>query len=399
MQTNLLTNWYKHSLYTCSPLQITPHVEIANIEYIYTGLSKSFGLSFFDVTVGLDMQNEKIPWLFSLFANKDHIGCLEGLYHLTQLINYLEGLDNEIQKKFRSLINSPENLRTFFFELFIFHLCDKNKIPNDKKVWENGQELEGTMTINNNVFLYECRKTFIPKRDELDIVRRLITTLYQLIPNISKYIPGGMIWSITFKRPILLKPGQYVTKFSDCVDLFIKRLNTFEGIPDIQYEHDMDEGTFSAQNYSEANHFEIQNMKQFDIIVTQKPGTQHGHFKLNITGNFGVYRTKIYKKLENAIRSKKKQHENSSFQNQIIFMDNEEFPEFNMPIFPNDNILDVKEIHRIYDKLSLKAILIILRRQYHTTGAKYSSLIFYPDHLREEAKFLETAIENMNRYF
>lgn len=61
MQMNLLTDWYEHTKVSCSPFQITPLADRKIIDYIFHHLSERFGLAYFNVTVGQDVQEENIP--------------------------------------------------------------------------------------------------------------------------------------------------------------------------------------------------------------------------------------------------------------------------------------------------------------------------------------------------
>jgi hypothetical protein len=335
MHTNLLTTWYEHTMYTSSPLQIKPFTSREKIEFIYKSFSEHFGLSYFDVIVGQDRSETEIPWIFTFLASKDNIGSIGGLYLAATLCNYLTSLDLDFQKKFKRLKGSPEQMRTFFFELFTYYCLDKNKIPNQKKVLDGIQELEGIFTINKKTFLFECRKAFIPRRDDLDILRRLVSQLNQSVQKITKYLPNGMLWQIKFKKNSQISAGNLINKITKAVDQFIDKLNNWEGIPEIQYHHELEVGSFMASDYTDADYLEITAKTDYDILLTVKPSSEPGRTIANIMANFSVFRSKIYKKLESTIREKKRQHEKSKHRYQVILIDNEEFPEFNMTIpFP-----------------------------------------------------------------
>lgn len=389
---NLLTEWYREAMAMSSPMAITRQYDRKKVEFIYQTLCDFFGLSFFGVNGGSDKAIDKISWLFGLVSTNKSIPCYHALYDVCLLIEYSKTLDESIQKEMKQLKKNPENLRAFFFELFIYRLFDFNGVANDKKVVSGNQVLEGTCELDGETFLFECRKAFLPKIHELDIMRRILTDIWLLGQEFPLGV--GMICTIKLTRPIA---GIHLSDMREKLRGYFKKLSEIKSRVTIKYTHGGEYGVFSAIDYDEASLIEIQSKKDYDILYYVNPPKLPvpgvaDLYRARISCNFFVSHSQLYKKLETMLKEKKRQHRNSVFQNKIIFLDSESLPEFHMNIFQNDSMFDLDMIRQAYNKVGLKDILCIVRRSYNNEGPFVQADVIAPDHLQDAAKMLQSML-------
>ena len=390
---NILSTWYNEVLVISSPLNPFRKIERAKIDLIYTSFASTLGLSFFEIQQGADKAINKTSWLFSLLSNHSHLGCINALYQVAQLMKYSEGLEASLKVELAELKKNPENLRTFFFELFVYKVFDDSKIQHVKKPKVNNQVLEGICTLSGEKYLFECRKSFLPNVMELDIFRRLMTDIYRHTKSLKLGI--GMIGILKLKRPI--ERSQRIN-FSNKIEQFFNKLNNLvsKGRIQINYHQEDDDGRFSAMDYDEANLIEIKAKKDYDVIFYVSPpkipiqGVLN-YYNAKVSCNFSVFETQIYKKLERVLKEKKEQHRELTM-NKIIFLDNEIFPEFHMNLFQN-GMYDLAKVRKVYEKINLKSILCVVKRSYNENGSIIEVDVLSPDNLRDTAQLLKVLFE------
>ncbi|RFP65968.1 hypothetical protein D0N36_05730 [Hymenobacter lapidiphilus] len=186
----------------------------------------------------------------------------------------------------------------------MFYLLDKAKIYNKKKLTIGTQEIEGLCTINNKTFLFECRKVFMPRIEELDIKKRLMEIFYLKSRKINKGI--GMICGIKMNKPIISK---YRHSFEEKISTYFDEFNKSNSFDRINYSIEDETGIFSACSYDEASLIEAKELKNYDVLFYLSPQGNKGDM-VYLTGGtqsiFQVSQTTIYKKLESILKEKKK---------------------------------------------------------------------------------------------
>lgn len=394
---NLLSEWYQKAHALSSPFALKTLYPRDKVDFIYKSLQEFFGLSFFAVSAGTDKTIDKISWLFGLLSTNKSIPCYHALYDVCLLIEYSKTLDDSIQKEMKQLKKNPENLRAFFFELFIYRLFDLNRVKNAKKVVCGNQVLEGTCELDGKTFLFECRKAFMPKIHELDVLRRILTDIYLLGQEFPLGV--GMICTIKLTRPVA---GIHLSDMREKLRGFFKKLSGIKSRVTIQYTHGGEFGTFSAIDYDEAALIDIQAKKDYDVLYYVKPPRipvpgVPDFYRARISCTFSIAESQVYKKLETMFKEKKRQHRNSPFQNKIIFLDSESLPEFHMNIFQNDSMYIPEMIQQAYTKAGLKDILCIVRRSYNDDGPFVLADVIAPPHLQVAGSALKSMLlENYN---
>lgn len=369
---NLIENWNKEVQYLSSPLHIKPLLSREKVNTIYNTLLTSFGLKYFDIKKGESKPLDKMNWLHSLLSNSNNVGCINALYRITLLLEYSKKLDVSIQKELINLKRNPQNLRAFFLELFVFNLLDKNNIPNTKKDKINNQEIEGTCVLFGDTYLYECRKAYMPKLDELNLIMRLATEFLKHGQTINS--GHGMICTISLERPL---KGKHYSYFEARIKNYFKDFNKLNGkLNTIDYVvEDAEYGTFKAIDFNRADLIEIENSKKNDVIFQLIPPESvtpgiHNKYTAGISGKFNMLDSIIYKKLESILKEKKDQHKNSPFTHKIIFIESEALPELQMSMFQHQHMFDPVKIDAIYKKLNLDSIVCLIRREYSERQSK-----------------------------
>ena len=391
---NTLEEWHKNMLQISSPLLIRPVIKREVIDFIYRELKGCFGEKFFNIKQNTDMPLEKSLWINQLLANKKHLGSIGALNHIALLIEYAKNSDKKLYQEIIRLKKNPRNLRTFFFELFIYNLLDTNKIINNKKPVINNQELEGTCELNDNIFLFECRKVFMPKIDELDIIKRLLEVFFLNKTKINK--PIGMICGIKMKRPI---KSVFRNSFEEKINTFFLKFNSSNNFDTIDYTITDEAGTFKVCNYSKEALIEAQEIIKYDALFYLIPEES----KSNITylrgasqGNFQVAQTEIYKKIESILKEKRKQHQKSPIKNQIIFIDTEIFPGLDLDVFQTDTSLDINMLKKSHNNTHKESILCITRRIYTKLTPEIQTLVIYPKYFDREVNHLMSCFKGNN---
>ena len=299
--------------------------------------------------------------------------------HIVILIHYAETLSPDIQVTLQNLKKNPDNLRSFFFELFTFWLLDINSINNTKKIFEGQQEKEGKCTIMGEEYLFECRKLYSPNLLEFDIKRSVLTDIVLQFKNLR--YGCGMIMYAKFSYP-LSKTVKAI--FKSKVQKFISRFNQLNlvSVPKLDYHDKSDYGTFSVINYTKEKAFEIENSKEeYDVFVKNVPPpivipNVPAKYSASCKINFVVTRSKVTSKLIDAIKEKKRQHRDSTFKKKILFFDSESLPEFRMGMFTMQHMLEEDKIQNEVERSSTDYILCIIMRNYRTVNPEIQIKVF-----------------------
>lgn len=366
---NLLENWKKECDLLSTDLIIVnnkPRVKLArkDVESIYQILANYFPQEFLSIEKGKKPSLYKSNWLHDLLGSYNRAGCIIALFEIANILLYMKKLNESIQLKVKSSLNDPLQLRSLFFELYLFRLMDYNKIPNKKKPIVNNQELDATCKLNDIEFLCECKKIYAPDMDVLDTLENCLTDLTEKLQALKRGF--GLIGTLK-----LNKPGDKKLKniIKAKISLFIKKFHEQKYLHTVDYHHEDEHGLFSVVNYNTANRIEVESKKNYQILFkvippfNPTPGIPN-HYPVYVELNFSMTENQIMKHLFSKLKKGRKQHSHSPYEYKIYFIDNEIIPELKMPIFRTQSMFNETKINSYVNKLSENEILCFVIRDY-----------------------------------
>ncbi|PZF71601.1 hypothetical protein [Taibaiella soli] len=378
---NLLEEWNTEIKKRLSNLPSNPNkiAFAAQFEFIYTVFKNTFGLPFFNAEQAGSPITEQ-NWLHQLLVNIDHKSSTILLLDYALLIEYAKTLEPSFFKTIKELQRNLDNLRSYFFELFTFRLLDINNIPNNKKITEGNQEKEGTFTIGNIEYLFECRKLYMPGLIGLDVKKELTGHLSikirdELQPKLQSNV--GMIFSIKFSKTVNNATKQ---KFKNKIDHFIKTFNQHNGlIHTIDCNDSDEEGTFSVVNYSEEKRLQMEHENTCDVrayLIPPEASDAPGHYRYETSTTHTVDREAVLKQVISKLKEKRRQHALSNYENRVYIFDSESFPQFRMGLFQQASMLEDDILQKEMEDSSTDDILCLIVRDYTGQNPEIAIKVF-----------------------
>jgi hypothetical protein len=288
---------------------------------------------------------------------------LIALFEIGNLLKYLQTLDDGIQQKLKSVINSYQEFQNLFFEIYVYRILDYNRIENDKKVWKGNQELDGACKIGDREFIFECRKSYTVDFERLAAVMGLATQISLEVQKMKTR--KELIGYIRIKKNI----EKAKKKILNILSQFFRQ---FDGRPDfsIRSYHDDNDCQFETMIYDEKRYFELDNQEErpeiiFKIIspMVAVQG-ELSWYKTIVSPAFSINQNKITEKLLITIKKKRQQHSLSKDSNRIIFIDCEQAKNFRFPLLSSENMIDEDRIQREINRKETNDIICIILRDY-----------------------------------
>lgn len=392
MKINLLNQWKKDFDWYSSILNPDKFCDRKDVEGLVKTLLEYFGEEYFEVTINQNRSLEKTNWVFNLLAQKD-LSSLIALFEIGNLLEYLKSLDVNIQKKLRSAVNSFNEFQNLLFEIYTYRLLDFNKIENQKKIWKGNQELEGTCTIGDKDFIFECCKSYTVDFERFDVINNISTQIFLEMQKMK--VAVGLIGYVVIKGNI--KEAQ-----KKILKIIKQYFGQFNGKQDyIRSMYEDDDCLFETLIYDEEKYFELTNQEDrpeitFKIIppITIVQGVAN-HFRTEITPTFSITQEKITDKLLKIIRKKRHQHNPSKDCNRIIFIANEMAKNFRFPLMSFENMLEEEKIQKVIDKKETNDIICVILRNYLGEVPSVKVKVFCKDEFKE----VKSKLENMKTRF
>jgi len=357
---NILEEWKKHCDWLSSTLNPNEIFDRKAVNEVYYTLKNCFGEEYFILQANTDLS-----WIHSLISNYNQVGCISAIFEIASIIIYCQKeLDETFLSKICELKGNPDNLRSYFQELYTYRLLDRNQIANRKKPIFNNQELEGTCTILNHEFLFECRKLYAPNVEQLNTLCTIIEKFFRCIESMNKGI--GLIATIKLKdRNAKSNKDKFIKKIKTFTNEFNFR-NDFGIIP---YCISDNTGEFSIINYDKIDLLEIESKKDYDILAKIIPPEYEAPHRINIYKfflytEFSITQDKATENLINFIKEKKKQHKNSPIKQKIFFFDSEFMPEIRLGLINSEDIINKAKIKNFIESTSSDIVLCITIRNY-----------------------------------
>jgi hypothetical protein len=359
----LLTEWHqKASLNFSSQFLHHPMIDQERLDFIRDILLTSFDAPYFQLFPGKEISNDQINWIKSLLMAPDRFSAVKALQELSLQLQYCKRFPT-LWKEFKRLRNNPINLRSFFFELFVYKTLDDAHIVTIKKPKRGKQELEGYCALKGSEFLFECKLPYLPGLEELFLVQRLMNDFYQ--QGTQKLPPNGYIATVELQRPLTAthrsELGEKIAKFY---------ANLPSGVPvEINYHDPGPAGRLDVQTFSQERLDAVKEENKADVTYYLAPTgevRENGQVMLagKVLGKFNVWREKQYQKLESILIAEEEQHPAVVFPRKVLFIGSESFPEFQFGIFQHDNMFDRDRIVQLCNALELSCIVCFIRKYY-----------------------------------
>ena len=107
---NLLENWKQECYLLSTSLIIINKSEIKlarkDVDSIYKIFSDFFGVEYFNVNRNDRPSITKSNWLHNLLVSHNRAACIVALFETANILLYLKTLDETVQTKFKSTLNT-----------------------------------------------------------------------------------------------------------------------------------------------------------------------------------------------------------------------------------------------------------------------------------------------------
>lgn len=388
---NLLSEWF------VTAQRHTAVIDEPVISDIHDTLLKYFGVDYFIVEPNYDPQLKDLSWIWTLLSNVDNVSCMHALYDIAQLTKYLHTIDPDIIREFHELKGNAENLRAFYFELFVFRMMDNSGIPNQKKIVIDQQPLDATCTIDGQLFLVECKKNFQPDVGDWDVIRRLTIDFMKASRRFS--VGEGVICSIRLARPIT---GKQYHVFQQLIRECSSRWKVAPDFLITPVKVTIPEGTIALDPFNEQLLKALEAESPDVLCHTQKQGDfvegKGQLYEVGVGFMKSVYNDELYKSLERSLERKHRQHKRSSIEQKIFIFDSETIPELHMNLFQSEDMLEVEKAKQVYEKLRMKEIVCLVERRYNETRPFIRGIVLTPPALKKFGETLIGIIEHAYDY-
>jgi hypothetical protein len=395
MQTReLLTEWHeKSSLYLASDLLLKPHIERDKLDFIRDTLITEFDEDYFQLHPGREMSSEEINWIKSLLLVPERLSAVKALLEIALQLRYCKRYPT-LYKEFKRLRSNPRNLRSFFFELFIYKTLEDAKIPMDKKAKRGKQELEGFCRIYGKEFLFECKLPYIPGLEGLFLVQRLMGDFH--LHGTQKTPANGYIAAVYIQWPWT---DEHREGLGQKIRRFYERL-PHGGQLDIKYDDPGTLGRLEVRSFTAERLSELEKENIADVIYYTAPtdeitGNGFVHMRAKVIGKFNILRDKLYKKLESILTTEKEQHPLDQFPLKILFLGSESFPEFQFGLFQHEDMYDLNRIVAMCNTLELGCIVCFVRKYYQNNDPYMGIDVIAPTELLAEAQLIKHIFDSL----
>ncbi|MHA4737766.1 hypothetical protein [Dyadobacter sp. MSC1_007] len=386
---NVLQEWYDNGE-KISSVFAPPVIGRGVFSRVYTALKLYFGEEYFVISEREDKSIEKHFWIVELLANKNSFECIVALDKIVKLTVYLHTLPRHVVKEFEHLRGDyndarkvhAENLRNFFYEIYITRLLEQKRILVEKKPEDNGKPLDGVCYLDGKKFIIECTKPAIPKRIEFDVLKRVATEFILLTEKTIKLPP--IIVVIDFKGRVT---PAYKSHFSAYLIQLRKHLNTAHPGELLNFQVDNEYGSMRTEHFSDERLDKLMNESHGIIFysngLVDQPAPNSG-----INYKFSIEEHEILKHLEAVLKQKKTQHIDSEYAEKIIFIDSETLPEFNFGLFHEPTMFNLDKVTRLYEKLRMDCLVCITIRDYTSGELVVATHLIATERLEKEAQWL-----------
>ncbi|MEO0683951.1 MAG: hypothetical protein AAFY76_02615 [Cyanobacteria bacterium J06649_11] len=363
MQENLLERWSKEIFWLTSNLNPKRiGIDRKDVKRIQGVFINYFGEDYFKVEVNRVVSIDKANWINSLLVRFD-FSAFTALYEIAQLLVYSMSLDESIQKKLRSHLTQYNKFRAQLFEIYVFFLLDTNGFENNKKVWYEGQEFEGTVIIDGKECVFECNKAYLSG-----------VHAFGAIKNVAQYL------NLTFNKwtyatpivgiiEIFSNEGRAKNTLINELNKYSKQMQRSRGLDNL-YEYRDTDCRISVYPYDEIRYKELeQDFDSMNLLFRVIPPAvvipdQENFHRVHVTYRYNRSQEKVSNKLFEIIKAKRQQLEAFSDRPRIIFIDNEMQRDFQIPVIPFGQVMEEDRIQTYLNSRNTQDIVCIINRSY-----------------------------------
>ncbi len=348
---NLLENWRQKVLLNASSINIyRPFVcNATDVEKAYQILQDFFTLEYFNHTSDAN-------WINSMLSAPFSMSAVSSIYELASNLEYIKSNGGTLLKKFLSLRNDPRQFRDMLFEVYLFRVFERAKVPINKKP-KIGKELDFTCLIHGQEYLCEAKREYAPLNNTLLLKIRLFELLVSKLNQLKKAIPFSLRLAVKQSAAI----GEIVTKK---LDVFIANFNT-QNFSTIDYS-DLSEDV-QLDIYS-LSHSRIDSNKclPWDCELAVKLRWQYIPQKRIYEGlvevdiEHTIEQCRIDGKLMSSLNRKQAQHAGADIPNKIYFFESEMAMDFNLPVFVSENSIGKTLLDQIIASLEPNEIVCLI---------------------------------------
>lgn len=372
MTKNLLTEWkltcdvHSTSLITTNEY----HLARCDVDFVYNVLIDFFGIHYFDIKVIDENKKLKLNWLHSLLIQPNIFACIAKLY---EVAISLKSLSSEKRKIYENYKNDPQHLQNFLFEQFVCRLLSKNGFSTTTEFKEINTPIDVLATFHGITFNCECKKLYVNRIKELTAKFQLLEFLTMKIKNLVKV--QGIIGTIKLNKNLDLKPhdskflDNWINESIDKLNLIFKNLESHYNYKNFNESSNSEWGEIVIVEYSDFNKSRIEAEGNYDLIFYIDDNLRSNFIQTELSAKvettFSVLQSEITGKIINTIIQARNQHQYSRFQNKMIFIDSEMLPDINVPLFINDQMLDIESTQiAILKEARENEIVCLIQRNY-----------------------------------
>jgi len=412
--TNLIDDWVLGVKFLNSDLSKKRKIRIdnSNIDICKQIISDFFGHNNFYINEDrldpkLKFKIDGSNWLFDLLRHPTIRGPVFQIFQIAIIIDHFNKSNPSIlfplKRNFEA--NNYDQFRSYFFELYTFYLLDISNIPNNKKVFENKNELEGTCRILNQEFLFECRKVY---HIDISIFRTLQFIESVFYKQLENKLSNIYSFALIGKDDKELK-----LNYERQLKNYLNRLKKYNSAKAevLNYPNEKDI-LFSIQPYSKENELisnqYLKDKGNYYSIYCSTPSFVKSfginNVQFSASAKISSSKEKILDVLIERIREKRKKRSNSSYPFRIYFFENEEYMGLDLPLIDPDffNEYTRDKLQKYIESKSTNDIIcIICKNSYIDETPKTFVEIFCRkelDHFKQELLKLPFHILDFNKF-
>ena len=392
MKKNLLDVWEKSILLESS--RFNPKRTIVadrnSIERVAKVIREFFGSEYFEIETFdkyAAMENPKESnWIWYMLSSHNS----KAINQIVELSDIIKHFKDDAQNLLDSLkhfayISDLRQFRNYLFELYTYFIFDKNKLKCNKKNFEGDKELEGEVFIDGEACLFECRKLYNKRIEEVKFNMQLVSNISKLFSKSVDPVIVGIQYSKAFpkfKNIVDKEVSQIISKWKSEEFIFPVSKRYFDGELELAmepYHHNRFEELFESK-YKGSNYVLMENRPQDGSLMS----TSH-HFQTSIHFGHILYDDEIKKYIIDQIKRKRRNRSTSKYKYRIYLFESEIYPGFDNGIIGPKGLSEsvIKGIRDyVFSKNTNDIIIIIERNTVSSKEPRIKRTLIFKDNIK-----------------